>query len=136
MAKTASIVKFVYNPNMPKFLYSVVAFAFICISAISYILVAKSPTDEKTVFVLIFTLFLFSSCLGSLIVYFFTARGLYNQKEQKRAYQRALKKSLRVTIYLLIVVTLKYFQLLNLITWGLFTTVYIFGNYSASKFFK
>ncbi len=118
---------------MPRFLYSVLFVALFFGGVILHTLFTKSPQEQANVLVLIFALFVFLNAFFSLLIYFFSSRKLSMEKEQRAAYRKALKKALLINIYILVILLLKYLQLLNLTTGGLFTIVYVFGNYLFKK---
>ncbi len=118
---------------MPRFLYSVVFTTLFSGGVLLHTLFTKSPNEQTNVFILILALFFFCTAFISLCIYFFARTKLSHEKEQRLAYRKALKKSLAITVYLLGLVVLKYLQLFNITTGGLFTILYLFGSYLLRK---
>jgi hypothetical protein len=129
------MVVFYYNAYMPRFLYSVVLAGIVFTACVIYGLLYKSPENQINVLIFICFLFLSFTSWLSLGIYIFSSRNIVLEKEQKKEYQRALKKALFISLYVLGIVVLRFLQLLSPITGILYSVMYFFGNYLRRKFF-
>lgn len=120
---------------MPRFLYSVVFIGLISTGFTIYVLFTKSPQEQYSI--VFFSVGLFLTLLSwiSLVMYFFGSKKAATEIEKKKLFRLSAKKAVIVSFYVICLLLLKYFQLLNILTFFLYTCLYIFGLYLRRKFF-
>ena len=121
---------------MPRFLYSVCITLVGSFFAFIYILISRSPEETGNIIMLLSSLCLCVTCLGSLCLYKLRAKKVMLDKEKRLIYRKSLKDTFVVSFFIFCIGLLRAMYLLNVTTLVLFTLLYLFSIYLLKKFSK